>query len=337
MKKPWEWEENDLQEHINLRIQENLMLDYKACGALTKNRNEVIKDVSKDVSAFANSAGGVIIYGMLEKGNIPTGLDDGLDPKYVSREWLEQIINSNIQRRIDGVRIKQIELSGIRSGKVVYVVYIPQSLQAPHQASDKRFYKRFEYQSTPMEEYEIRDVSHRLKSPDLNLDVFMYGSGDLVKNSFMSKNPSIELQGIISNLSEVSCDYAVISILIDDRISVASYNGYINYPTFMPFGDKYLNVKRLELNWSIPRKMPIFIGHPQQIIEYRDFIKLEFPKSALVNDEQYILMTNIKAPGMQQKNKYSIIEVKKGVVEIRELENENEYFSIKNLPLDDHK
>ena len=50
-------------------------------------------------------------------------------------------------------------------GKVAYVVSIPQSIRAPHQASDKKFYKRFNFESVPMEEYEIRDLARRSSAP----------------------------------------------------------------------------------------------------------------------------------------------------------------------------
>lgn len=51
--------------------QESISLDYKACGSLENtegNKNEL----SKDVSAFTNSAGGVILYGMKEVNRIAT-------------------------------------------------------------------------------------------------------------------------------------------------------------------------------------------------------------------------------------------------------------------------
>ena len=87
-------------------------------------------EISKDVSAFANSAGGVIIYGIVEKDNLPDRLDCGFDPTEVTREWIEQVINSRIHRRIDSVRIHQIDLSS-KSGRVAYVIEIPSSTRAP--------------------------------------------------------------------------------------------------------------------------------------------------------------------------------------------------------------
>ena len=124
MRPPLQWSEEDLFELISLGEQESLVLDYKASDALgqtDKKKNEL----SKDVSAFANSAGGTIVYGMLENGHVPTALDSGFDRSIISKEWLEQVINSRIQRRIDGVTINQINLTTSRPGRVAYVVSIP--------------------------------------------------------------------------------------------------------------------------------------------------------------------------------------------------------------------
>ena len=104
------------------------------------------QEISKDVSAFANSAGGTIVYGVREAGHAATDIDVGYPQSDNSKEWIEQVINSNIQRRIDGTRINPVQLGASAAGNVLYVVSIPQSLRAPHMAWDKRFYKRFNFQ-----------------------------------------------------------------------------------------------------------------------------------------------------------------------------------------------
>lgn len=138
MKNPWEWDEDDILSLINNKVKESISLDYKQCDSLFPVNDKKKNEVSKDVSAFANSAGGTIVYGVIEKGHLPEVIDTGFDPNVVTKEWLEQVINS-IQRRIDGVRINQVELNRSRPGKVLYVVYIPQSNRAPHMANDYRF------------------------------------------------------------------------------------------------------------------------------------------------------------------------------------------------------
>src|SRR5262245_7368986 len=111
MAKPaYEWEECDLQGMIAASVQESAFLDYKACDALQKTEGKKT-EISKDVSAFANSAGGTILYGMLEDGHVPIEIDKGFDPNEISKEWLEQVINSRILPRPSAVRIKQVALT----------------------------------------------------------------------------------------------------------------------------------------------------------------------------------------------------------------------------------
>jgi predicted HTH transcriptional regulator len=60
-----EWTKQWLDQMIADGVQESLILDYKRADALAKTDRQRI-DITKDVSAFANSSGGVVIYGMAE-------------------------------------------------------------------------------------------------------------------------------------------------------------------------------------------------------------------------------------------------------------------------------
>ena len=50
---------------IDEKVEENLHLDYKAAAALGKTDGKK-NEISKDVSSFANSDGGILIYGIKE-------------------------------------------------------------------------------------------------------------------------------------------------------------------------------------------------------------------------------------------------------------------------------
>jgi hypothetical protein len=167
-KAPHEWTEDDLVSLISNRAEESLTLDFKACEALQNKgwRNEF----AKDVSAFANSAGGTLVYGLRESKDSHEAeeIDVGFDPAAPSKEQLEQIINSNVHRRIDGVRYNAIALHRSRPGKVAYVIFVPESSHAPHMANH-RFYKRFEFQSVPMEEFEVRERYRRETYPSKDI------------------------------------------------------------------------------------------------------------------------------------------------------------------------
>lgn len=171
MKEPSEWREDDLHELIADQHEENVRLDYKASLALGKTEGQKA-EISKDVSAFANSIGGTILYGMDEDPTPPncaTRLSP-LNPTEISKEWLEHVINSRIQPRISGIRIHPIELRKSNPGLYAYAVVIPEGTTA-HQASDKRYYKRFNFESVPMEDYEIRQTMNRASRPAYKVDL----------------------------------------------------------------------------------------------------------------------------------------------------------------------
>jgi hypothetical protein len=164
------WTESRLQNFITSEIEESLTLEYKAAEALDRNETKK-KEITKDVSAMANSAGGILIYGISEYGDperrhLPERLTP-VDRRQYPREWVEQIIQA-IRPRIDGIVIHSVNLSSGESD-VAFVIEIPQSNTA-HQASDHRYYKRFNFQAVPMEDYEIRDVMFREQTPNIALN-----------------------------------------------------------------------------------------------------------------------------------------------------------------------
>jgi len=133
------WDEARLQAYIDSFIEESLTLDYKAAGsfALTDGKR---KEITKDFSAMANSAGGILIYGVKEyadpeRKHLAETIDP-IDRTSFSKEWLEQVIN-NIRPHIDNVVIHPITLSSGPTD-VAYAVEIPQSNTVSRPAQSKR-------------------------------------------------------------------------------------------------------------------------------------------------------------------------------------------------------
>lgn len=153
------------------RVPEDLHLDYKQSAVFDKTVDAVRTDLAKDVSAFANSDGGVIVFGIIEQDHIPQSRDSGVDHKKWNRERIEAVINANISPRMDGIEIQQIPLNADRSA---YMIRVPKSSRGPHQERiSHRYYKRFNFSSQPMEDYEIRDVRNRrdVVLPLISIDV----------------------------------------------------------------------------------------------------------------------------------------------------------------------
>ena len=83
----------DVERMVQGQVQESIHLDYKASGAADPTKPV---EIGKDISSFANSDGGVLVYGVKEEKGIPLGIDEGIDPAHCSKERLEDIITSHI-------------------------------------------------------------------------------------------------------------------------------------------------------------------------------------------------------------------------------------------------
>lgn len=159
--------EKDIENLVKNKIQEDTNLDYKTPEFSKRDFN---KELAKDVSAMANSDGGVIIYGIQEENHFPKKIiwvekDEG----YCER--IEQIINSRIFRKIEGIKVKKI-LSDDKT-KFVIIINIPKSDIAPHQVHEdnnqRRYYKRHGSITEQMEHYEIEDLFFKRKRPALEI------------------------------------------------------------------------------------------------------------------------------------------------------------------------
>ncbi|MFZ7101694.1 MAG: helix-turn-helix domain-containing protein [Peptococcaceae bacterium] len=202
-----EWTLKDIALIIEHNILENKELEFKACSAL---QDEYKDEISKDVSSFANSAGGVIVYGIkeVEDGRtIRLELDEGYDINdRINKEWLENVIYSRISPKIQGIYINPIEIS---TGKVIYVVIVPQSTTA-HMAGSYRYYKRRNFKSEPMEDYEVRDVMNRQKQPELDLRLNVPRE--------ISLEDIYVFRVLVRNVSEIMVKYFAVKICIPEEL-----------------------------------------------------------------------------------------------------------------------
>lgn len=152
---------------IKNNLEESINIEFKSSGALSKQES-VKKEISKDVSAFANSDGGIIIYGIEENKHVASKLSF-IDGNIFTKEWIENIIISTIQPKIDNFKIIPIRFEDDIK-KSVYVLKIPKSNNSPHMNGDKKYYRRYNFQSVPMEEYEVKNLYNKADIYDLDIE-----------------------------------------------------------------------------------------------------------------------------------------------------------------------
>jgi hypothetical protein len=246
----------DFQKLVDEGIEESLTLDYKDSRALART-SDAINELCKDVTALANSAGGQIVYGIEENKvtSRPEHVDDGVTDPKITREWIDQILASRVSPRMNGLRIARIQLSDtpLRFG---FVVAVEPTQTGPHQAPDKKYYKRFDLHSVPMEDYEIRDVMRRSTTPNLYLTLQLR-SGPKQQLRFTrgdEKSDPIPLVFSIGNRSAQPASYVIVTIGLDPRLVISSTGDY---------GGPLRNAgpdqpNRLKLLIRTPEWLPIF-------------------------------------------------------------------------------
>lgn len=159
----------DLQKLIQDEIEESTVLEYK--GSFATQNLKWKEELAKDVSALANSNGGNIIYGIREKESVGgNSIPKELLPipnTEMSKDKLSQLLSSNIQPIIDGLEITYIPFDH-NSG--FYVISVPRSNTAHQNRISHIYYKRRNATVEAMEDYEIRDIMNRNKTPIIDID-----------------------------------------------------------------------------------------------------------------------------------------------------------------------
>lgn len=274
-----DWTKQRLDQMIADGIEENLLLDYKRADSLAKTDGRKT-EITKDVSSFANSSGGVVIYGMAEsEDNNRRHLPDRLDPilrTEISKEWLDQVIQT-IQPRIEGIVVHPVTISELEN-TVCYVVEVPQS-QTAHMARDHRYYKRHNFNALPMEDYEVRDVMSRRTHPKIHASIFINRSAGRPK-----------LEGVIlvrlENVGSVIARYVMVELEIPlDLNGLVCVEG----PKFMKHIDEGgCFVLRLTPDLSSP---PLFPGSD---ITLRRALRTDVHKHRHTNGESMVSTRQIK-------------------------------------------
>lgn len=139
--------EGDLVEYFSTPREETCVLEFKS--------GEVkINAIFKEVCAFLNTDGGLIIIGtpkerkIARAGRFPKRICEGelIPSVFRDKKWIESLINANIVPQPAGIRIQEIKATNGH----YFIVDVPQSQNPPHQfLNDGRYYIRMEKEAKP--------------------------------------------------------------------------------------------------------------------------------------------------------------------------------------------
>lgn len=136
-----------LQDYVSRQQEENLQLDFKTLAEPNMERGEDKRNLAQMLSAFANSSGGLIVWGVDARPN-----NNGVDCAVALREIPRVALLMTRLNELDGIAVNPI-LSGVRhriipsepgSESGFAVTLVPESESGPHMAKmgEDRYYKR---------------------------------------------------------------------------------------------------------------------------------------------------------------------------------------------------
>lgn len=136
-------------------------IDYKQAIFKGSSRDDEYRELLKDVTGFANSQGGHILYGVSDPSSTRDGVDPviGVENGVADAKAFENVAANSIDPRLSGFRVIPIS---IENGRHVLIAHIPPDGMRPHRVNHNQtktwnFYVRHGEAIRMMTTQEIRD------------------------------------------------------------------------------------------------------------------------------------------------------------------------------------
>ncbi|MNQ57922.1 Divergent AAA domain protein [compost metagenome] len=159
---------NDLKEYFTTPQEESSVIEFKS--------GEVeINDIFKEITAFLNTEGGLLIIGApretkktIGKNIIKICEGDLTYSNFKNKDWLYQKIASNIVPTPTDLKIEEY----LTENGNIFLIDIPQSLNPPHQCSaDGKYYLRLERDAKPAPHGIVQALFNKRRVPSLTADI----------------------------------------------------------------------------------------------------------------------------------------------------------------------
>ena len=168
---------DSIERFIAVGQEEHFSLDFKTVSGADLKSGSDKKNLAEVLSGFANSAGGIAIWGVATRRDA-AGLDIASEIKPISpiQTFVTRLREASVLAvtpEIIGVRHRSIALGGGESG--VAATYVPESERGPHMALNghDRCFKRAQDRFYRMAPYDIADMLGRRQRPALDIAYFL--------------------------------------------------------------------------------------------------------------------------------------------------------------------
>ena len=213
----------EIHDFVTNQVAEDIFLEFK-----TANYPQGVefdkKNFSKCLSGFANSSGGILIWGISAKetkdkpdvANELKPIKDILD----FENYLKKNEGNAVIPLIEGIEYRRVFENG-QDGYLI--VYIPSSGRAPHMGlfAGKRYFKRSGDSFYMCEHFDIIDMFNRKTTPEVAIELKNEKTIKQNRNSVIN----YRYQGIfcIKNIGQVSIKNLVVYIKVNGPFHISDY------------------------------------------------------------------------------------------------------------------
>jgi len=190
--------DKEINRLIENSIPESKILDYKK--ELKIDTGDERKEFLFDIASFANSEGGIIIFGIEEKkdnkGNNTgltkeiSGIEIDNDDKLILK--IEDLVKNNLEPQISSLEIKILKIND----KHILLIGIPKLIDIPHMVtfkSSNKFYKRRNNGKILMDVYDLKNVF--LKSYELKEKINEFRLNRIYAVRELKYLPKLDVEG----------------------------------------------------------------------------------------------------------------------------------------------
>lgn len=285
------WTEAALQ---SLDAHEYDYQEFKGSLWLSRDREVVgafLHMLSKQVSAFANGAGGRIFIGLDDEGHIDGGVPVDLRPGG-TRSWLEDVVPGSVSPGLRAFNVFEVEGgpgSAIQPGHAVYIIEVPPSEDAPHQANDHRYYLRIAGKSRPMGHIHVEDVMRRTRHPRLGLArLSPFGEPEYISSDPRGPKAQLCFRATLHNLGRTLAHHVGLEVVLPRPL----VNGEVRKRMLAEPGTT-LSQEPGALTFFRYHPTPIFPGQQIQVLSL--WLALHGSNAALVESGGAVLRWRIYA------------------------------------------
>jgi len=251
----------DIHKFIATKVRCSDHFDFQLPDKLVPGNDKKESWLTRYVSAFANTSGGTVIFGIKKIRGRASEICS-IDFTKTSAFWLETLLHNEISPAIEDIEVYEIPFSENNSTGLL-VLHVPKSTLRPHMAADKRYYHRVGLREEVMDENRIRELYNLVSVPDMEFVGIINTNGvpSLENGQFI--NVTFYPKFLVRNAGSAVEKILKFELWLLSELHDANFSPLQNY------------FNRLEgpyTVFSVPNRQPVFQGEICNILEAKLFV-----------------------------------------------------------------